>query len=234
MLVSPAEPPIFKELGTVSSRCEERGCDFLLHSYNGMVGVQRKEISDLLASVFDGRLAREMAQMAPLGIKVLLLEGAVRWTQDGYLLSSNRAWTRSQHDGLLWSAQLHGCWVAQTNDQEETIEWLRRFQKWLLKKGHNQLLTRVTPKPGMWGTKGSKEWGVHFLMGIETLGYERAEAVWEHFGGVPMMWTVTKAELMEVPGIGPKTAEKMLEAVGRSPTEGQLAKGPVDEPRRAS
>jgi ERCC4-type nuclease len=216
VLVSPTEPSPFHNLGTVSSRCEERGVDFLLHSYSGPAGVQRKEISDLLSSVFDGRLARELAQMSALSLKVLLLEGAVHWTQDGYLLSSNRSWTRAQHDGLLWSVQLHGCWTASTNNMAETAEWLRRFQRWLLKKGHNQLLTRTTPKPGMWGTRGSKEWGMHFLMGLEGVGYERAEKIWEHFSGVPMAWTVGKEELCEVEGIGPKTAEKILGAIGLS------------------
>lgn len=158
--------------------------------------------------------------MATLRVKVLLLEGSVHWTRDDYLLSSNRSWTRAQHDGLLWSVQLRGLWVAHTDNTTETIEWLRRFQRWLLKKGHHQLLSRTTPKPGLWGTRGSKEWGVHFLMGLEGLGYERAESIWEQFGGVPMMWTVTKDELMEIDGIGPKTAEKILKAIGIGQEEG--------------
>jgi ERCC4-type nuclease len=219
MLVSPAEPKELRAIGTVSARCEERGVDFLMPAYNlGPAGVQRKEISDLLGSVYDGRLAREVAQMASLGIKVLLCEGDLRWTDDGYLLSSHRTWSRAQHDGLLWSMQLHGVWVAYSRDIEDTIAWLYRFQKWLAKKGHNQLLTRTTPKPGMWGTKGSKEWGIHLLMGIEGLGYERAEGIWEAFGGVPLAWTVSVEDLCTVKNIGPKTAQKIYEAVnGTSP-----------------
>lgn len=213
VLVSPAEPAPLRSIGTVSTQCEPRGVDFILNSYFGPVGVQRKEISDFLASVYDGRLAREVAQMAQLPFKVLLREGPIRWTEDGFLLSSNRSWTRSQDDGLLWSLQLHGCWLAHTSDLADTVAWLQRFQRWLLKKGHNQLLTRTTPKPGQWGTRGSKEWGVHFLMGLEGVGYERAERIWEHFGGVPMKWTVGVEELCEVEGIGRKTAEKILDAI---------------------
>src|SRR3974390_1283048 len=143
MLVSPSEPPELRALGPTSTLCEQRGVDFLFASTLGPVGVQRKEISDLLASVYDGRLAREVAQMAALPYKVVLCEGETRWTTDGFLLSTNRGWTRSQHDGLLWSLQLHGCWLASTSDLDDTVAWLARFERWCLKKTHHGVLGRA-------------------------------------------------------------------------------------------
>lgn len=215
MLVSPAEPAFLRALGTVSGRCEERGVDFLFPAYQlGPVGVQRKEISDLLASVYDGRLSREIAQMSVLQYKVLLIEGRLQWTQDGFLVSTNRPWTRAQHDGLLWSCQLHGLWTAFTSDIDDTKAWLGRFGKWLLKKTHNGVLTRVGPKPGQWATRESKEWGVHLLQGVEGIGYERAERIWEFFGQVPMAWTVGADDLEQVDGIGPKLSRKFIDALG--------------------
>ncbi|HXA30940.1 MAG TPA: ERCC4 domain-containing protein [Acidimicrobiales bacterium] len=215
MLISPAEPSSIRALGTVSSRCEERGVDILLPAYNlGPVGVQRKEISDLLASVYDGRLSREIAQMAQLRVKVLLIEGRIRWTTDGFLLSSNRSWTRSQHDGLIWSAQLQGVWIASSSDLDDTIQWLQRFSRWCLKRTHTGLLGRVGPKAGEWGQVGSQEWAMHLLQGFNALGPERAERIYEHFGTVPLAWTVTEKDLCEVESIGPKTAQKLIEALG--------------------
>jgi ERCC4-type nuclease len=214
MLVSPTEPAPLRALGKTSPRPECFGVDYLFPAYGlGPVGVQRKETGDLLASVYDGRLGRELAQMAGLGIKVLLCEGETHWTTDGFLVSTSRRWTRSQHDGLLWSVQLHGCWLAQTSDMGDTAEWLERFGRWLLKKGHNGVLTRTSPKPGMWGTRESKEWGIHVLMGIEGMGYELAERVWEEYG-LPLRWTIGRDEFMAVEGIGPKKADRFLEALG--------------------
>lgn len=214
MLVSPAEPKDLWDLGTISPKPEKLGMDFLLMSHGlGPVGVQRKELSDLVSSVHDGRLAKEMAQGAALGVKVLLVEGRARWTRDGNLMSPYGTWTRSQHDGVLWSAQLHGWWTANTETMSETREWLGRFQRWCLKKTHNGVVSRPGAKTGMWGTRGSKEWAVHLLMGFESLGVERAEGIVEMFGGPPLAWTVGADDLEQVDGIGPVTARKLIEAL---------------------
>jgi len=69
MLVAPTEPMTLKALGTVSLVPEDYGSDFLWASpVFGLVGVQRKEASDFVASVMDGRLDKELAQMKQLGL----------------------------------------------------------------------------------------------------------------------------------------------------------------------
>src|SRR5688572_29969153 len=119
-MVSAAEPKSLQGLGTYSPLPEQYGCDFLIPCPVGMVGVQRKEIHDLIASRGDGRLVRELAQMKQLDIAVLLVEGRLKWTSDGKLLSSRTSWTRPQHLGLLFSVQSSGIWVNSATDIQDT------------------------------------------------------------------------------------------------------------------
>ena len=61
MYFSPSEPKEIKILGTVSAECEDRGADILFWSPadGGWLGIQRKEMQDLVGSIGDGRLAEQ-------------------------------------------------------------------------------------------------------------------------------------------------------------------------------
>jgi ERCC4-type nuclease len=50
-------------------------------------------------------------------------------------------------------------------------------------------------------------------MGFEGIGRVQAERIVEKFGGVPLSWTCTISELMEVDGIGAGRAMSMIEAL---------------------
>lgn len=178
----------------------------------GLVGVQRKEIADLIASVRDGRLAKELAQMTQLAIGVLVIEGRVRWTSDGELLSSRSAWTRAQHLGLTFSIQSQGYWINSTEDMDDTMSFVLSLEKWLSKERHT--LGRVRPKvKGEWGNATSKEWGIHLLQSFPGVGYGQATAIYERFGGVPLAWTVEEWDLMDVKGIGARRAGALIRAL---------------------
>ena len=66
MLISPTEPPELKALGKLSLLTEKHGADVLIMphaSWEGMLGVQRKELKDLLASMSDGRFGEQMMKL---------------------------------------------------------------------------------------------------------------------------------------------------------------------------
>lgn len=218
MLISPAEPLPLRQIGTVSSLPEKWGCDILIRNNTGdWAGVQRKAIPDLIASVHDGRLSKELMQMAScdrLLVKILVIEGEPKWTNDGSLMTNGygKPWLLSQHRGLLWSARLEGLWVDATTSLSSTIQWLSMFDSWWNKSKHQSLHRRPNAK-GPWGTPDSTEFNCHLLMGIPQIGPELAKRIVEHFGGLPWAWTVTEKELMEVKGVGKKLAGDMMKAL---------------------
>lgn len=216
MLVSPAEPAQFKSLGKSSPLPEKYGVDFLmLGTPVGIAGIQRKTITDLLASVFDGRLQRELSQMASLDIGMLLLEGVPQWTTEGYLLAP-QTWTIKQHIGLLWSIQLAGYWYISTQSPAETYETIKSFESWLAKDNHSGLKRRHIPTRDVWGTKDNTGWQSHLLQSFPGIGPAQADAIIEKFGGLPLRWTVDDLDLQQVKGIGVKKAEQLWKCLNNA------------------
>lgn len=134
---------------------------------------------------------------------------------DGVLVGKGfgREWTYQMHEGMMWSMQDRGVWVWFTNDVAGTARSILDFEKWCKKDKHTALTRRPGPSKDLWGTVGSKDFGMHLLMGVDGVGPTLAEAIWDHFGQVPMRWSVGVKELMDVPGIGKKTAEKLISSL---------------------
>jgi len=210
MHVSPTEPKLLRDIGITSSTPEKYGVDFLFASSVGLVGIQRKELKDLVASLRDGRLGREMSLMKHLDLAVLLIEGEPRWSEDGYLLNA-RSFTREQMNGVLFSVQMTGVWYLKSEGLSSTARLVKSLQGWLSKHRHGGFSQR--PKPvSEWGTLTNRDWAVHLLQGFPGIGAETAGAIYDELG-VCMGWTVTEKELMKVKGVGKVRARKMMEAL---------------------
>lgn len=222
MLVAPTEPKYLRDLGKVSSTPELYGADFLLVGKMGVVGVQRKEVRDFLASVEDDRLGKEVAMMQALSIGIVLIEGEWKWTDDGALMDRyNSRWTSTQINGLLWSIQSRGLWTSFVPDMEQTSKYLSSLGTWLAKDRHNSLMNRKNPT-SPWGKADNRDWAVHFLQGIPGIGPVQAAAIYDHFGGIPMSMDVGVKELEGVKGIGAKRAKiitTMFNGIDRLPGE---------------
>jgi ERCC4-type nuclease len=214
MLVSPTEPPSLRALGKTSLVPEQYGVDFLFSSTEfGLVGVQRKELKDFVASVQDGRLSKELGMMKRLGLAMLVLEGRPTWTNDGLLTLTSTRWSMSQHLGTLWSVQLSGCWTSTTSTAQETSTLISAFMRWTAKPRHIGLESRPGPAADEWGKVGNREWGIHLLQGFRGIGPVQAAAIYDHYRSVPLMWKVGLLDLLDVPGIGNTRAERLLEAL---------------------
>lgn len=219
MLVSPAEPAQLRSLGRVSPLPEKLGCDFLVPCHGGFAGAQRKEVKDLRASAGDGRLGKEITQLKTGNIHpaLLVVEGRVKWTSDGRIADPwGRQWNRSQWYGVLWSVQLAGLWVVQTDSMTETARALETFERWAQKDEHGSLAARGAA-PSIWGAhQTNRDWGIWVLQGFNGIGVKMAEKIWDHFEGLPFAWKkgVTVERLCEIDGMGPKTARKFYELMG--------------------
>jgi len=219
LLVAPTEPRPLKALGTSSLTTERNGVDFLWGvggqgRGRGLWGVQRKEVRDLLASLADGRLSRELGQMGRLTQAVLLIEGRLTWTLDGQLAAAHpgSSISRPAFRALLYSVQARGVWVEYADSLADTAEVLRGLHSRSHKGGASSLAGR--PKPtGLWGTATSRDWAVHVLTSFEGVGPGLAAAILDHFGRLPLAWTVDAAELQQVRGLGKVRAARMVEAL---------------------
>lgn len=229
IFVSPAEPASVKSLFErtltqtthemmVSSKPETMGVDFLWRARGGWYGVQRKELSDLLASMQDGRLSKELGQMAGMGRAWVIIEGEPQWTLDGALLNNSwgRPFTVSGWVGLLSSIQAAGAHVLVVPNVRETCTTITHLINYTIKPSHNTATSRPGAQGGKWGHASSRDWGVHLLQSFPGIGPEVAGAIYDHFGGVPMRWTVNEQDLLAVAGIGKGRAGKLIAAL-RSP-----------------
>lgn len=203
MLVAPTEPPALRAIGTTSLTPERWGVDFFWSAgKNGLAGVQRKEFRDLIASVRDGRLAKECAQMQQLAIPMLVVEGRPKWTGDGILLDQWTPWTKDQYTSLLASVQSRGIWVFCSDDMDDTIRTIMDLERWSKKEGHSTLVRRPAPS-SPWGKPGNRDWALHIIQGLPGCGPELAARIYDEHG-IPWGWKVTRKELGSVRGVGPK------------------------------
>jgi len=217
VICSPTEPPKLRAIAThVTTRLESRfGSDLTFRSRDRWVGIQRKELKDLIASVNDGRLGQNLMQMNDLDVAVLLIEGEAKFTLEGELVNHayGRGLTRAQYRGVLWSAQSRGIWVCHTKNLDETVEWVQQFEAWCSKDRHTSLIKRE-PVLSPWGKPGNAEYARHLLMGLPGVGVELADRILAKFGSLPWQWTCTMDELMQVEGLGKVKAKKIMEVFG--------------------
>lgn len=191
---------------------EKYGADILFLSHLGLVGIQRKEIDDLVSSIqVGGRLQEQLAKMNQLDVKILLVEGDPSWTTDG-VLQSRSHWTLAHHNGTLWSVQSMGFWVGQTKSMTQTCAWLKMLEVWLRKR-HDSLLRRPKVKP-TWGDRDNKDWSIGILSQLPGVSLKRAEAIFDKVG-LPLVWDqrIPIDALLDIDGIGEKTVEGILKCL---------------------
>jgi DNA excision repair protein ERCC-4 len=220
--IAPTEPAELKRLGVTSTMPERFGCDLLWRARGAWWGVQRKELGDFLASVADGRLGKELGQMADVrasgGTTVLVIEGTPRFTTEGAMIAEygiGKRFTLASWRKALLSVMETGCGVMPARDTRELADVVKTMHEW---SGEAHALAVTRPKAAVptssWGEKGNDHWGSWFLQGIPGVGADRADAILKHFGRVPLKLDVTDEELKAVPGLGPKTITAMRKALG--------------------
>ena len=228
LLVSPAEPQRVKDAIArrldmeVSALPERYGVDFLWRGRGVWHGLQRKTVSDFVASLLDGRVTREVAQMqSHVSMPVLLIEGRVQFSlagNDGAVLVNSgygQSITQAQWRGMMWSLASRGITVDVVATIADTADYVCQFMKWSLKATHTSVTARPKLVDSAWGKPTNRDFGVYLLQGFDGVGPGTAGAIFDHFGRVPLRWDVDDGdELTEIKGVGKATAQKLLEALG--------------------
>lgn len=222
ILVSPAERHrAFSDLGINAPQPELMGVDFLWAAPSGWVGFQRKRFpGDLLASINDKRLAKELQQMGQLEVKGILLEGEPMFTSHGTLLFSYGNMTHGQLVALQYSLQVnHNLVLLWTKDEWETAETVKALYSYTVQDKPSKLAERGKARMTNWGLSSNEAFAVYLLESVPGVGHQRAKDIVKHLGvPLPLHWTGDEKALLSVPGVGKKTVEAILEAFNGRPT----------------
>lgn len=209
-------------MGTSTWKCEEYGVDVFWVARKRLYGVQRKTLADFCASVDDGRLATERLQMFSLDHPFLILETGERGggqprempnTNLAAIGAFGRPWTGPQLRGVVYGLMADGIQVICTKDEAETLERVRELEAWSKKAEHGSARGRGRVPESVFGERGAKEYGVWLLRSLPGVGAKMADAIWEHFGGLPLQMRegVTVKDLMAVDGVGKVTAQRIMD-----------------------
>ncbi len=225
MICSPTESAVFREAlggGGGTWKCEAWGCDAIWSARGVYYGVQRKALKDLVASVEDGRLATERLQWPSVtgGVWVIVETGerggaGPREMPNGTLASLGtygRAWTGAQVRGLMYSLGMDDAvngivWV---ENERDTIARVIELRAWTMKDRHASARGPGKIRQDVFGNRGSKEYATYLLQCLPGIGPTTAVAIYDHFQGLPLQWTSTYDELIQVPGVGPLTAKRLM------------------------
>jgi ERCC4-type nuclease len=216
ILVSGAEPPELRMLGQSTNATEDLGVDFMFTSPAfGVVGIQRKAFpGDLLSSMADGRLGKELIQMGPLDLRILLVEGVPIFTDRGDLIYDYGRMNKKSLISFQMSLLAHhGVFTLWTQSLTDTTKVIPMIYEYCQNASSSSSLTARTRKQ-RWGDGGSMEYARFMAEGIPGLGRKRAQALVDKFNGLPIRLTATREELLEIEGIGPKMADSIIRALG--------------------
>lgn len=218
ILVAPSEPKAFTVLGERSALPETYGADFLAFPAGKLLGIQRKECSDLVASLRDDRLSRELSQVQALDRSVLIVEGTWGWRDDmatkvhGGNGKGSSGFTRAQFDGVMLSCQVNGMLVMHSTDIQDTIRLIVQTVRFFERDDHDSLFVRPKYRADEWGTAAHRGWGRHFYQAFPSIGVEMAGVIYDEIG-IPLTWDGGIEErLKKIRGLGPKRIATLMGA----------------------
>lgn len=229
-LISPSEPPLLRSIGDTSPVAEKKGCDVLISLPNVRIGIQRKTWTDLVISLGDGRLAGSIPKM-DMAVKVLIIEGEVKFDKAGHMVVRSRnaphgsggflrlRHTRESLAGVAISLRyVHGLDVFYTESLFDTVATVLHLGGYFSKSDHKGVVGRRTYVKGSDGTGWGAATGedraralkVNLLMAC-GVGLKTAENLLKANGGkIPLAWTMSRDEMMEIDNIGDATADRIL------------------------
>lgn len=206
----------------------EYGCelqmpyDFRLHTRKGTIAVERKKFpQDMLASVEDGRLAKECAAMRSARYGILISEGVPRYNDNGYLMNGHRVtrWTRSGLRNLYRSIRYcEGIDVEFTRNIPETIKCLHELQSYFDSDDHTSIRIRPHFDP-TYLYKTDVERYIYWLQGFPSIGYDRACILAKSFPSPDIMYSATEHDLRRVKGIGKGLAKTIYTFLHTKPLD---------------
>jgi len=163
--------------------------------------VERKEVSDFLESVTDGRLfsqARELTDNYQQPVMILEGEG---------LYERRNIDANAIYGALSSLACDFRIPILFTKNEDETASLLSTMLK---RKKKKKGTSSVRKEKKSMSNRDRKK---YILEGLPSISGVLAERLLEHFGSVRDVFQADEEELQEVEGIGPSTAEKIISVI---------------------
>jgi ERCC4-type nuclease len=216
ILISPSEPIALRQALEAANNplCEEKGADILAPTGKGLLGIQRKEApSDFLASLQDGRLARELPLLRQgVDFSILLLEGTFNYDMDGRLQIGGRPtrYNRQSIKNILRSVfYTHGIVVERSKDLSETPDVVRGLIDYL-GHDHSSLIKRPKLKV-VWGKPTYIHQQCYFYQGIPGVGVVLARSLADIFANPAALIDASPTDLKALPQIGRQRSTRIYE-----------------------
>jgi len=235
-LLSPSEVRLSELFGTsaiTSPIPEQKGADILIYTKLGLLGIQLKEVpNDFLASITDGRLARETSMLSVCEFRLLLLRGRFKYWPDGRVSLPGRReasrFTEKQVRGILFDIRyIKGVDYDYVDDYEDIVAYVKHLDQWMDKEKHLAMFNRPSGPKGTWTVPSVEEMQSWLLQGFEGIGPAKADSIISCFGGLPLAWTCSFKELMQVPGLSSRRAQYLWNFLPRSGPPAELPKTPI-------
>jgi ERCC4-type nuclease len=237
-LLSPSEnrlADLFGNMAITSTIPEQKGADVLVYTNQGLIGIQVKEApNDFLASIVDGRLARETSLLSACTFKLLLLRGRFKYWPDGRVSLPGRReasrFTEKQVRGILFDIKyVKGVDYDYVDDYEDVVAYVKHLDLWMNKDTHLALFNRPGGPKGTWIVPSAEEMQSWLLQGFEGIGPAIADSIIGHFGRLPLAWTCSLEELMRVPKLSSKRAQYLWNFLSETPTSFMTTSAPTKE-----
>jgi len=185
--------------------------DFQLYPTRFMVAAERKRMpSDLIASVQDGRLARECAAMREdAEYRVLLCEGRCHYTADGHLKMGgvDSRWTRTAIRNLLRSVRyVEGVDVEFTDSIPDTVAALVELHNYFDQPQHTSIRSRQRIESD-WPYPTYQERYIYWLQGLPHINIRRARSIAAAYDTPAAVVAAAIDGSLHVKGIGRITAQ---------------------------
>lgn len=183
--------------------CEFRRLELGDYLVDDQLLVERKTLTDLVASIKDGRLFRQAYALATRGTRsLLILEGAAAEIADCGM-------RREAIQGALVTVSVvWGVPVLRALDGAESAR-LMLYAARQLRRAATEMVFRPGHRP-----RGRKRAQFRVLQGLPGIGKTRAERLLDQFGTVEAVMTADPKALRAVEGIGKDTAAGIRWAVG--------------------
>ena len=214
VVVTTNEPSNVKDLFQDKGILCPMNFDFMLFTNSGKIGIERKAVpGDLLSSVTDGRLAREMAAMRDeTQFQIVLLHGEISYHYDGVVdMGRNHAWTRSGVRNLIRTMQyVEGMYIEYAKDDQELLEVIAELQEYfdMLKSKHLGFKMRPHLQSN-WNMSNRMEKVSHFYQGLPSVSGVRAKSLCHRFPSPMDLYSASLEDIQQISGFGRTLATRI-------------------------
>lgn len=219
ILIDTREPDTLKEMvkaaalakGIETMESQLPSGDYVLVFSDYTIGIERKEVGDLLNTIRDNRFMSQLAGlMGNYNTPYLLIEGVLHeHAQTGNLIVSGREtnWKAQAIHSILSSVQEQGIRLSLSSSLATTCKRLMGLYGFYSNPDHHDLTmdrlnvfhTSISPPMAM-------------LMAIPGIGFEKAKSLLETFGSLDSISTATEASLTQARGVGTKHGREIYHA----------------------